>query len=195
MGLIKSALEVAMERAQAVQANPESLRRDELHKEGAKLAVKALEGQISDIKQALEQFSEQERPHIQTGLMKTLLARIVLPQNTSQLHAFHALGKIFSNMHEGSGMIMQQLYQFCQDYLTRKEEIKKQLDEHFLPILRRKEAQIAEKTGQRVHLTPESVPEIHSAYKEQLHVFEDHYRNGVDQLRWKLSQLIQPHHH
>ena len=194
MGLIKSALEVAMERAETVKADPESLRRDQLQKEGAKLAAKALSGGQDDVKQALDQFPRQDRPHIRAGMLKTLLARIALPQNTAALQALDAVGKVFSGLDESCAAIMRQLREFCADYLTRKEEIKKQLDEHFLPILRQKEAQIAEKTGRRVHLTPESVPEIQSAYKEQLHVFEDHYRGGVDQLRWKLSQLMQPHH-
>lgn len=183
-----------MERAQAVKADPEALRCDQLQKEGAKLAGKAISGSLDDVKQALEQFPKQDRSHVQASMLKTLLARIVLPQNTAALQTLDAVGKVFFSLDESCDTIMQQLQEFCADYLMRKEEIKKQLDEHFLPILRQKEAQIAEKTGQRVHLTPESVPEIQSAYKEQLHIFEDHYRGGVDQLRWKLSQLMQLHH-
>lgn len=194
MSLIKSALEIAMQRAQSLQADTEGLHRSELYKEGARLAAKALEDISLDIQKNLEKFNPQDRPHVQEGMIKTLLSHIVLPQNSSQLQALETVNILLSSLNKSCNAVMNQLYEFAQDYLTRKEEIKKQLDAHFLPILKKREAQIAEKTGRRVRLTPESIPEIHSAYKEQLHAFEEHYRSGVEQLRWKLSQLLLPHH-
>lgn len=193
MGLIKSALELAMERAESVPADHQALLRDELHKKGVKLAVQALSGEVRNLQEALQKFPAAEYPDTQAGALKVLMNRLVLPQTPTQLEAMTVVKEPLQSLCAACAAIVDKIYQISQDYLAHREQVKNQLDQQFQPLIKQKEAQISEKTGRRVRLSAENIPEIQAAYKEQMHAVEDHYRSGIDQLRWQLSQLLQPH--
>lgn len=194
MALIKSALEVAMERIESVPADPQGLLRADLHKKGARLAVTALQEEGMDLNAALSKFPAEEQESVREGLLKVLLARIVLPKAEAQIENLVALKAAFVSLKEECAPLLDKVIEISQQYVLQKDKVKKQLDEHFLPLMRQKEAQISEKTGRKVRLSAENVPEIQAAYKEQMHAFEDHYHSALDQLRWTLSQLLQPQH-
>ena len=79
MAEIKSALEIALERTQDVEANKEALEANTFMTEGKKAVSKFLSEENVDLKKLLEGLDKKHLRHIKEGALQALLANLKLP--------------------------------------------------------------------------------------------------------------------
>ena len=100
MAIIKSALEIALERSKDVEADRESLEVSRFVTEGKKLASKFLaeaEAQEEvDLKGEIEKFDPKPRKSVKEGVLQALLANLTLPVDEMALLKGKRAAKGFS---------------------------------------------------------------------------------------------------
>jgi hypothetical protein len=191
MALIKSALEMALERAAKTHANPEALLRDKAEKQGASMAAKSLHEQDYDLAVALTLLDTTTQHIARQSALKTLLSNIVLPMREQQLNDMQRVMGVLARFAPQSQTALDQISQFLQTYWTQRNETKTKIEQHFAPTLRKKEQKIAQQTGRHVVLSVDNDPEVQAAYKEQMHLFNDHYKNALEQGKWQLMRILE----
>jgi hypothetical protein len=197
MARIKSAWELAVERTSGIEGNMESVRANELKKEGQKLASKYLNATSPDaeiLTEGLKEFSKQERKEVERSVFETLLSQISLPRNsqfqekleTTKQGLIALLGKN-KKLHT----IIDQLGQFFQQYLQYQEQIKEQLKQQYGPQLKRKQQQLSKQYGYNVELTPEQDPEFNQLLKQNLEQLEEQYQQALGKAREDIRSFFE----
>ena len=197
MARIKSAWELAVERTSGIEGNKESVRANELKKEGQKLASKYLNATSPDaeiLTEGLKKFSKQERKEVERSVFETLLSQISLPRNnrfqekleTTKQGLIALLGKN-KKLHT----IIDQLGQFFQQYLQYQEQIKEQLKQQYGPQLKRKQQQLSKQYGYEVELTPEQDPEFNQLLKQNLEQLEEQYQQALGKAREDIRSFFE----
>ena len=95
MSVIKSALEIALERTQNVEANKEALEANTYATEGKKAVSKFLSEESVDLKKLLDGFDKKHLAHVKEGAVQALLANLKLPADEMSLLQSKKAGKGF----------------------------------------------------------------------------------------------------
>jgi hypothetical protein len=180
---MKSALDLAMERAAAIKIDVKAVKKDAGEKEGRRLAAKALEEEDFNLKEALEALPADIKKPAFYGAAATLLANLVLPTRESELVRLAKVGAVLTETEPQTGGVVGQLEGFFRQYLTQRQDIMARLEAHFAPLLRQHEERMMQQTGRRVSLSIESVPEAYKAYQEEISHFDRQYQEELDKVK------------
>jgi hypothetical protein len=197
MGQIKSALELALERTQNIQGDKSSLEAKELKEEGMKLFQQILEQPDLDPMKKIDQFPKEKRSLVLKGLFQVTLNRIKLPNNELSLQDLPVLERAMASLvakPKVASEIRNHLEELFSQYLGDRDQLVEAVIQQYTPVLRQKEQQIAQQTGQRVQLTPEQDPEFQKFLKKNLDRLDQQYQQGVDTLREQLTQMFEKAH-
>ncbi len=194
MGLIKSALELALERTSDIQADKQALDERKFNEEGMKLFSRLEKDEVNQVSEYLNELSKTRVASVKRGLLKVMLGRISLPSSEQALEQLPVIAKaielLFPNQKALAGLT-EQLKQFYQGYLEDRTRVIDNLKERFEPQLRQKEEQLAMQTGQRMRLHPESDPEFAKAVKANIDQLDAQYSQVIEQARNELEQKYQ----
>lgn len=197
MGQIKSALELALERTQNIQGDKSSLEAKELKEEGMKLFQQIIEHPDFDPIKKIEQFPKEKRSLVLKGLFQVTLNRIQLPNSELALQDLPVLERAMASLvgkPKVASEIRTHLEELFSQYLGDRDQMVEAVIQQYTPVLRQKEQQIAQQTGQRVQLTPEQDPEFQKFLKKNLDRLDQQYQQGTDHLRDQLTQLFEKAH-
>jgi hypothetical protein len=196
MAVIKSAWELAMERAEALEIDPDKIRRDEKIKRGRQLAA-ALINDIDVTKEETEKayrgFTEDERALIKEGMTLTLLSNLTLPRTPLFKETFAKvldLGAILSEGNEQVDQILDQLEGFFTQYLESQDQVVQQVKTQYEPHLRQREAQLRAQYGPNFTLRPEQDPEFMKILDQQLVQLDEQYTTIVNQAKEQIQDLL-----
>lgn len=191
MGLIKSALELALERTEDIQADKNGLEERRLKEEGMKLFALLESGNEEKADEQLAAVTGDERKALLKGLLEVLINRITLPVGEHSLDLIPVYEKAISVLfakNKGLQAIPEQIRQFYSQYLDDRKKLVEALTERYEPVLREKEQQLAQQTGQRVQLRPEMEPEFNKALNANLEHLNGQYNHVIEQVRAELRQ-------
>ncbi|MCF7927473.1 MAG: hypothetical protein K9L68_00140 [Spirochaetales bacterium] len=195
MGRIKSALEIALERTESINGDPEALRAHEVKQVGKKIASKLIndtETSEKEIKETFKEYKGKELSWLKDSFFDTLMTYLQLPTSEDQLERLGSLETGFSYLFTNKGAIKQifpQLRQLFEQYLQNREQLKQQLAQQYQGKLKQKEEQIARQTGSQIKLDPEQDPEFASALHHHQSQLEGQYNQVVEQIKDELKNM------
>lgn len=208
MAMIKSALELALERTKDIQIDAAAIEAAELKTEGKKAAGRYLEdpssGSLGDV---LSGYPKEKRAKLREGMYETLAAHIQLPGTEASLERLEVLAAAFASIagSSGSGLLgavgaqaadkrvhalFQQLGGFFKQYLEDMKNVEQAIRKQWAPRIREKERQMAARMGQEVRIDPMSDPEFAAFYKQNVSAARAQYQQALDKAKEDLAAML-----
>jgi hypothetical protein len=168
MSKIKSALEIALERTDAVEADTSALKQKEMEKTGKRFAAKILQEESLDISELKKEIKEHRKDKdFMKGLGDTLVANLVLPKSDLYKDVLKKLETGFvliTNEAKGMENMFGQIDQFFQQYLDNRDQLKTQLSQQYMPRLQEKARAQGLSTVPEPEQDPEFLKILHDNY-------------------------------
>ena len=193
MGIIKTALEIALEKTESVKSDKTSIDQFEAKRQGKKLANAFLAGE-SDISGVLKKTPASERESFKQGIFDVLITQIALPSSEEDEKKLERLGKGFfeiisSKKNEFSALFKQLSLLFSQ-YLQEASHYEKAIQQQYAPKLRKKEEEIARRLGREVRIDPMQDPEFIAFYNQHMNALKGNYENVIAQAREEARKMF-----
>lgn len=197
MARIRSALEIALERTEEIQIDPEKIRKDELAKKGKGLIGSFIHGidlTADDLSSKLAEFNEKDIPYVKACMVDTLAANLILPSDelyVERLGKIKAAAEIiFSVPKETIQEMFIQIDGFFQQFLQDREQLTEMVTQQFLPKLRQKQEQLSRQYGQVVELRPEQDPEFMEYLDKNFKSLEAKYQAALNNLKEQFKTFL-----
>ncbi len=207
MALIKSALELALEKTKDLKVDPAVMEANDLRQEGKKAAGLYLDQpESSDLAKKLSSVPKDKRIHLRAGMSEILLSQIQLPTNEASLGKLERIAAGYACLAEGSGLlggplggavtekriqaVFQQLAAFLKQYIDDMKNVEQAIKKQWAPKLREKERQMAARMGQDVRLDPMADPDFAAFYKQNVGGLRLQYEEALNKAKAELTSLI-----
>jgi len=191
MGVIKTALEIALEKTEKVKGDKSSIGQFEVKKRGKKLANAFLEGEV-DLAGEIKKTPAQERESLKQGIFDVLIAQIALPTAKDDEKRIEKLGKGLSaviNSGEFNEMYKQLTMLFAQ-YIKEASQYEQMINQQYAPKLRQKEEELSRRLGREVHIDPFQDPEFVAFYNQHINALKANYEPVVAQAREQAKRMF-----
>ena len=193
MALIKSAVEIALEKTEAVKVDKEALEVDRARKEGRMLASKFLGDPEFSLKDGLAGKDSRAIPWIREGIIEALLANLVLPQDSLAAkrvkrvaEGFAAIGKSDRRLQQ----IFAQLEGFFKEHAEERERLRELVNKQYEPVRKQKEAELAQRMGQQVRIDPTTDPDYVTALRRAMGTIEERYGGVLAKVKGEITSLV-----
>ena len=192
MGKIKSALELALEKTADLKTDKKAIKKNMMIREGKVSVSTFLEDpEKSEFVDKMRFYKDEELSWFKEGAMETILANLTLPQVESDIKKLIPLNAglaIASGNKEETESMFEQLNQLFTQYLSNLDQLEASLKQQYEPQLRQKEQQLAQQSGQEVHLTPEQDPEFIKILSEQISRMDQQYHEVLKQAKEQIRK-------
>ncbi len=208
MAMIKSALEIALERSKDIKVDEAALEANALRVEGKKAAGRWLEDPESETPaEKLGKYPKEKRPAVREGMFEVLASQIQLPASEASVDKLEVLSAGFSSIAAGSSAgllggvgagiadkrvqaLFQQLAGFFKQYLDDMKNVEQAIRKQWGPKIREKERQMAARMGQDVRIDPMSDPEFAAFYKQNVSAARAQYQAALDKAKEDLAAML-----
>ena len=196
MAFIKSALEIALERTKDVKSDPNTIKSDNLVKEGQKLASDYLnntDGDLTDLEKKIKNLSDDNKKFFIEGLKKTFLSNLRLPKTNNYEDLLNKIMEgfsLFTANKKDATIMVEQIKQFFSQYLENRSQLIEAIKQQYAPRLMQKQKEMAERYGQEVTLTPDQDPEFIELLKSNLLKLETQYGESLSKVKEELEKLL-----
>ncbi len=206
MAMIKSALEIALERSKDIKIDEVALEANALRVEGKKAAGRYLEDpETASLDEALGKYAKEKRASVREGMFDVLASQIQLPVSEASTEKLQTLSSGFSALASGSGLLggvgagiadkrvqalFQQLVGFFKQYLEDMKNVEQAIRKQWGPKIREKERQMAARMGQDVRIDPMSDPEFAAFYKQNVSAARTQYQSALDKAKEDLAAML-----
>jgi hypothetical protein len=193
MGIIKSALEIALENSKGIEANKELLETNRLRDEGRKLVSKLLDDPAFDLKAALKPFDAKQVVVVREGLIQSLLANLVLPPDELALRDSKRIGAAISATVSDTkkvSMIFTQLEGLFKEYLGERKRLAEAVERQYAPRLKKKEEEMSRQMGRPVKVNPAADPEFQSMVRQYLGQLDVKYSEVLDGAKEEIRTIF-----
>jgi hypothetical protein len=194
MGIIKSALEIALERTQGVEADKEALEASRFVIEGKKAVSRFLAEDGVDLKALLAGYQGKEAGWVREGVFQALSANVRLPFDEMALLGAKKAGKGFAALASDPKKLARlstQMEQFLEDYLAERRRLVEAVEKKYAPVLRQKEEEMSRQMGQRVRIDPAMDPQFQKLLRDNMALLEERYTEVLEQVRQELRKLCE----
>ncbi|NIZ39940.1 hypothetical protein PVA45_00180 [Entomospira entomophila] len=190
---MKSSLELALERAQNLEFAESITDIDQYYRQGQQLAGKLYNQGLQEFTHAWESINLDSTlsEHIMKGVIKSMLANLVLPQQDDQLtravltlQAIEVLNPDYQEL-ERKGFL-----DFLESYRKQYPQFIIQLKEQLASHLQQKEQALLAKTGRQQHLSLQNDPETATIYADEVKKFQLYFSDHLHQHKWQLLQKL-----
>jgi len=192
MGVIKTALEIALERTETVKSDKSCLDQFEMKKRGKKLANAYLEGEI-DLADEIKKTKADNRESLKQGVFDVLVTQIALPSGTDDEKRIEQVGKglqIVINNSEFNAMF-KQLVQLLGRYLQEAAQYEQAIRQQYAPKLRQKEEELSRRLGREVRIDPFQDPEFAAFYNQHMNALKGNYESIIEQAKEEARRLFE----
>ncbi len=191
MAEIKSALELALEKAERYgKASKEEMAAAQYQEQGRLLAVQFLKGE-GDLEADLKRLAPEGRDAALAAIKEVFLRNIGLPRNgelderqDKALAGLRLVAANKNNMARLQGDLQQLLQQFQQFRNNAMQQLKARYAQSLPQMQRALEA----KTGQRMHLEAEHLPQFQEEWRRFHGQLVDQFEPMLEQLKEKMLQ-------
>jgi hypothetical protein len=208
MALIKSALEIALERSKDIKVDEAAIEANSLRVEGKKAAGRYLDDPESgSLDEKLSKYPKEKRGPVREGMFEVLASQIQLPTSEASVDKLDILSAGFSALAAGSGSgilggvgagladkrvqaLLQQLAGFFKQYLDDMKNVDQAIKKQWGPKIREKERQMAARMGQDVRIDPMSDPEFAAFYKQNVSAARAQYQAALDKAKEDLAATL-----
>jgi len=208
MAMIKSALELALERTKDIKVDEAAIEANELKTEGKKAAGRYLEDpSAGSLSERLSKFPKEKRQSVREGMYEILAAQLQLPSSEASLEKLEDLSAGFSAIAAASGSgllggvgsavadkrvqaLFQQLGGFFKQFLEDMRNVEQAIRKQWGPKIREKERQMSARMGQDVRIDPMSDPEFAAFYKQNVSAARAQYQQALDKAKADLAAML-----
>ncbi|MCL2801937.1 MAG: hypothetical protein FWD28_09300 [Treponema sp.] len=190
MGVIKTALEIALEKTETVKSDKSSISQFEAKQRGKKTANAFLAGE-AEITEEIKKTPAGEKDSFRQGIFDVLITQIVLPEAEDD-KKIEKLGKGLSaviNNNEFSAMF-KQLTQIFSQYLSELSQYQQMIRQQYAPKLRQKEEELARRLGREVRIDPLNDPEFIAFYNQHISALKGNYEPVVEQAKEEARRMF-----
>lgn len=195
MSLLKSAWEIALEKTEDIEVNPEKVRHDSLITDGKRLAgtyLTELEADGHEIAEALASAPEEDRELLRQGIATTVVSNVALPQSTEYTDRVNRL-KHIAQMLDGpsseSEQLLDQIAQFMGKYLDARDSLLERAKQQYQPMFEQKQEQMMQKYGRAANMSVEQDPEFIQFLQKHYNQLSKQYQQVLDQAKDQLKQI------
>jgi len=191
MGVIKTALEIALEKTEKVKSDKSGIGQFEVKKRGKKLANDFLEGEV-DLAGEIKKTPAGDRESLKQGIFDVLVAQIALPAAKEDEKKIEKLGKGLSaviNKGEFNDMYRQLTMLFAQ-YIKEASQYEQMINQQYAPKLRQKEEELSRRFGREVRIDPFQDPEFVAFYNQHIKALKGNYEPVVEQAREEAKRMF-----
>ena len=191
MGVIKTALEIALERTEAVKSDKSTIDQFEAKQRGKKLANAYLAGE-ADLADEIKKTDSNQRESLKQGVFDVLVSQIVLPAAKEDEKRIENVGKGLSAVINNSRFtaIYKQLTQLFSQYLQEAAHYEQAIRQQYAPKLRQKEEELSRRIGREVHIDPFQDPEFAAFYNQHMNALKGNYQTLIDQAKEEARQMF-----
>ncbi len=191
---IKSTLEIVLEKVEKLgKASKEELRREELIKEGRRLAAKFLNEKDFSLLKALATVKPEDKPLILRGVVDTLVRNIVFPRDEHAIaeieRALLGLEQVFAafpQVKQLTAEIKKLLLLFYQQQKQIYEQFKQQFKAQFSEV----EEALKEQYGEQIKVDIEMQPKFQEEWRKIKGQLEEQYRQQLDYLKGLFYKML-----
>lgn len=198
MAMIKSALEIALERTKDLKADPKALAATEARQEGKRLAGEYLaEPAEVDFAARFAALPKDKKEFAREGAFEVFVSRIQLPISAaanpdSDLAPINAGIKVLNTAPFGEKRIQttfDQLGGFLKQYLEDAKRVEEAIRKQYAPRLKQKEQEMSARMGRPVRIDPMQDPDFAAFYKQNVGQMRDQYQDALDKAKADLAAL------
>lgn len=205
MAMIKSALELALERTKNLKVDENALQANQIKTEGKRAAGKFLDDSNGvDLGTAIQNVDQRYREQFRKAVFEVLIGQVQLPTGHFDAEKLASIGAGLGTVarmaptHGGVAGpaaekkvvgLIQQISAFFSKYLDEIKRIEQAIRTQWAPKLKEKERQLSARMGQEVRFDPMSDPEFSAFYKQNVEALRDNYRNALEKAKGDLSTL------
>lgn len=190
---IKSALELAMERAGSIKIDKNELKKQELEKKGKEAASGFLNNPKNKFENWIKELNDDEKKDSISGAIWVFIKNIRLPVTTADVDKLVKIKEGFLLLAPENPEIetsFTQLFTAYQQFIENSKTLYEQSKQEFAPRLQQKAAQIAQQTGQMTPIEPETDRDFIEYHRGQQVQVDDHYKAFIKQVTDKLETLF-----
>jgi hypothetical protein len=192
MGVIKTALEIALEKTEKVKSDKSSINLYEARQKGVKIANTYLCGDV-DIAGELKKAGASNRESVKQGIFDTLVTHITLPDGEEDGIKLDKLGKGLSAVIKSGGFsaMYKQFLQIISQYLKESASYRQMIEQQYLPKLRKKEEELSQRLGREVRIDIQQDPEYIAFYNQHMNALKGNYESVAEQAREETRRMFE----
>ncbi|MDR1955590.1 MAG: hypothetical protein LBQ30_01895 [Treponema sp.] len=193
MGRIKSALEIALEKTESVKSDKAGIEQFEAKQQGKRLANEFLGDPNKSLKEALKKAPKEVQGSLKQGIFDVLSAQIGLPASREDEKRIDLVGKGLQAVIEDPRFtaLYKQFTQVVSQYLNEVAQYEEAIKRQYAPKLRKKEEELARRTGRQVQLDPFQDPEFVAFYNQHMQALKGNYEAAVQQVQEQALLLFE----
>jgi hypothetical protein len=192
MGVIKSALEIALEKTEKVKGDKSSINQFEAKQRGKKLANSFMAGG-ADLAEEVKKAAAAERESLKQGIFDVLITQIALPSSKEDEERMEKLGKGLSaiiNSPEFPQMY-KQLTQIFSQFLQEAAHYEQMIRQQYASKLKQKEEELSRRLGRDVRIDPLQDPEFIAFYNQHMGALKGNYEPVIEQAREEARRMFE----
>ena len=195
MGVIKTALEIALEKTESVKSDKSSIDQFDARQKGKKLAnifLSAGSGEEINLDEELKKTPANVKESIRQGIFDVLITQIALPNAKEDENKLEKLGKGFSAIIKNKefAVMYDQLTQLFAQYLQESSQYEQMIRQQYAPKLRQKEEEVSRRMGREVRIDPFQDPEFVAFYNQHMGAIKGNYEPVVEQAREEARRMF-----
>jgi hypothetical protein len=194
MALIKSAWEIALEKTEGIEADPEKMRRDKLINEGKRVAgtyLTDIESDGQELASAVADAPKDDLPLIKRGIASTVLMNIALPQSLEyeeRIQKMQKIVKIIDGSDSETIDLMGKIGDFMGKYLEARDSLLERAKQQYQPMFEQKRDQMMQKYGRASGMSMEQDPEFVQFLQKHYAQLNQQYQQVLDQAKDQLKE-------
>jgi len=192
MGVIKTALEIALERTEQVKSDKSSIDQFEAKQRGKKTANAFLAGEV-DISEEIKKTDAAQRESLKQGIFDVLISQIALPSGREDEKRIEMIGKGLAAVINNSrfSAMYKQLAQLFSQYLQEAAQYELAIRQQYGPKLRQKEEELSRRMGREVRIDPLQDPEFAAFYNQNMNTLKGNYEGLIEQAKEEARRMFE----
>jgi len=193
MGVIKTALEIALEKTESVKSDKSGIYQFEINQKGKKLANDFLEkGDINFISE-IKKTPDEHKLSLKQGIFDILVTQITLPANNEGQNRLEKAGKGLADVIGKSEFtaMFKQLLQLTAQYLQETSHYDQAIRQQYAPKLRQKEEELGRRLGREIRIDPMQDPEFTAFYNQNMNALKSNYEGIIEQAKSEAKRLFE----
>lgn len=190
--IIKSSLEIALEKVKNTNISDEDLKKEQLVDSGKKIAAQFLKDKQPDMQESLENYKKSDREFVKQGIEQILSLNIILPRNDSNMKenmtALEGIVILKQNK-KMSTQVCNAIEEHLKEYKEQKKEIYEQLKDRFLAQIEKTRQSLKNQAGLKTNIDVENVPEFQNQLRNIYSQIDEEYNRVLENFKNQLKSI------
>ncbi|MDR0464621.1 MAG: hypothetical protein LBG94_05830 [Treponema sp.] len=193
MGVIKTALEIALEKTENVKSDKSTISQFDAKRKGKKLANAFLAGE-AEITDEIKKTPAADRESLKQGIFDVLITQIALPISGEDENKIEKVGKglsaVLSGKNSEFSAIIKMLTQLFSQYLQESSHYEQAIRQQYAPKLRKKEEELSRRMGREVRIDPMQDPEFVTFFNQHMSALKGNYEAAIEQAKENIKGIF-----